>query len=435
MALRGDKLRAITATGLAEILSNGASLNRVLPNTLAQIPPDSRPLVQEMLFGSLRQGPLLDGYLELLLKKPLKQKDADVFALLLLGLYQLKFMRIAQHAVVNETVRAATCLKKGWAKPLVNGVLRQFNRQEEALFKKLDPAARSAHPQWLFDKIQQSWPNQAQSIIEANNSRPPLTLRVNHQENIRLDYLGILKAHRIDATVTPFSEDGITLSNPTAVEAIPGFLGGSVSVQDEAAQLAAFILNPTPKSSVLDLCAAPGGKACHLLERFQQIKKLVVVDISEDRLERVTENLQRLSLEAECRLGNATQTESWLKEDELFDHILVDAPCSGSGVIRRNPDIKWLRTSEDIEELSKQQLAILQAAWSALKPKGRLLYATCSIFPEENHLLMQQFLIQNSNAKAIPITASWGVSSGTGRQLFPSKNGHDGFFYALLTKT
>ena len=434
MTLRGDKLRAITATGLADILSNGASLNNVLPNTLAKIPPASRPLAQEMLFGSLRQGPLLDGYLELLLKKPLKQKDADIFALLLLGLYQLKYMRIAQHAAVNETVRATTCLKKGWAKPLVNGVLRQFSRQEEPLFQKLDPAARSAHPGWLFDEIQQSWPEQAQAIIEANNNHPPLTLRVNHHENIRLDYMGVLKAHNIDATITPFSEDGITLSNPTAVEAIPGFLGGSVSVQDEAAQLSAFILNPTPNSTVLDLCAAPGGKACHILERFKQIKKLVVVDISESRLEKVTENLNRLSLEAQCRLGNAVEVETWLEEGELFDHILVDAPCSGSGVIRRNPDIKWLRTTDDIEQLTKQQLVILQAAWTALKPGGTLLYATCSIFPKENHLLVQEFLDLTENAQPVPIKADWGITSGAGRQLFPSINGHDGFFYALLRK-
>ncbi|MFT4826180.1 MAG: 16S rRNA (cytosine967-C5)-methyltransferase [Halioglobus sp.] len=424
--------RAASAGIIKQVIA-GKSLNQVLPSMLPKVAERDRPLVQQLCYGTLRQQPRLEGIVKQLLDKPLRAKDGDVFALLLMGLYQLDDMRVPDHAAVAETVGASRALKKPWAKGLINALLRRYLREREELIETLDAAARSAHPKWLYQKIYQQWPEQADSIIQANNGQPPMSLRVNALKMTADVYLERLASEGIHARLCEHSPCGVRLDQPMDVELIPGFAEGEVSVQDEAAQMAALFLDAQPKERILDACSAPGGKACHIIETQSQLNELVAADVDEQRLVKVTENLQRLKLTATVQRADAAEPRESFQA-ESFDRILVDAPCSASGVIRRHPDVKILRRPEDITEMAEQQLHILKGLWPLLKPGGSLLYATCSIFEEENSSVVNKFLQSNPDAAYQEGIHSGLIQKRYGQQLLPNANGGDGLFYAMLRK-
>jgi len=390
-----------------------------------------RAFIQALCFGVCRQYHRLDFILSQLLDKPLK--DADVKSLALVGLYQLNFMRVKPHAAVSETVLAAR--KKPWAKSLLNAVLRTYLREQEGLEHKADksPVAALSHPDWLLRQIEQDWPEQAPAILQQNNQQPPMALRVNLAKISRESYLQLLAEQEITAETVSFCPSSIKLEKPVPVDLLPGFADGFVSVQDTAAQLAAGLLDLQPGQRVLDVCAAPGGKAAHILESQTQLEELVAVDIDESRMQRVSENLQRLTLQAKLVVGDAANPQSWW-DGKPFDRILLDAPCSALGVIRRHPDIKLLRRAEDIGQLQALQKAILQAVWPLLAPGGIMVYATCSILKQENEDQVRAFLVEYPDAVELPIDADWGTAGTCGRQILTGESAMDGFYYACLIK-
>ena len=425
--------RAAAASVLAEVLA-GKSLNQALPPALEKVSPRDRGLLQQLCYGSLRQAPRLQAILQQLLTKPLRDKDRDVLGLLLCGLYQIEDTRIPDHAAVSATVAATRALKKPWAKGLSNAVLRRFLREREALLDTLDEAALTAHPPWLFKAIREQWPDRADTIFAANNQQPPMVLRVNRRRGSRDDYLLQLAEAGITASAGELSPDAIYLDSPRDVAELPGFAEGLVSVQGEAAQIAALLLAPAPGDRVLDACAAPGGKSCHLLELQPQLGELIAMDLDPQRLARVEQNLERLALQAGLVVGDGSKPPAELASGH-FDRILVDAPCSASGVIRRHPDVKLLRRKKDVESFADQQLAILKGLWPLLKPGGKLLYATCSILNGENSAVINAFISATPGCKLAAFAESWGEPADAGRQLLPDPHGADGLFYSLLEKT
>ncbi len=428
--------RAVAARLIANILQHKGSLSVLLPQHTASLSPADAAFVKELCFGVLRWYFQLHAVLQSLLAKPLRNKDIDVYALLLVGAYQLSHMRTPGHAALSQTVEACRRINKQWATGLVNGVLRKYDRNREALFAALTNNEQLAHPLWLSERISRAWPADAAAIMHAGNQRPPLTLRVNKLKISRDDYLHELTALDISAHACAFAPQAIIVEAAVGVQSLPGFTAGRVSVQDEGAQLAAALLDLQPSHSVLDACAAPGGKTCHMLELQPQLQ-LLGIDIKPQRLERVQENLDRLQLSAQLLAADLGEPESWCrgeKRGELFDRILLDVPCSATGVIRRHPDIKFLRQEQDIAPLTQTQCKLLQVAWRLLKPGGKLLYSTCSILPDENEHIVGAFVAQTEDAVHQPIHAAWGRECDHGRQLLPQSDTHDGFYYALLNK-
>ena len=421
---------------LLQVTVHGRNLPDAIAKYADNIEDNDRPLIQAMSYGVIRLLPRLEYIADQLISKPLKTKDQDIVLLILSGLYQLIEMRIPDHAAVSETVKITKSLKKPWAKNLVNAVLRNYQRQAETLTNQLEKneVAKFAHPQWWLDLIKKNWLEEKrwQQILQANNQNPPMTLRLNTSHIKREDYLKLLTEHGITATAAKYSPDAIYLDKPVQVNQLPLFAEGKVSVQDEAAQLAAILLDPQKGDHILDACAAPGGKTIHLLERENNID-LLALDIEESRLERVQENLDRTQLKARLLAANAFDPDSWW-DKKPFDRILLDAPCSASGVIRRHPDIKLLRHQDDIPKLVQDQEQILNALWPLLKPGGMLLYATCSVLAEENTLQIQHFLQQHADADLQPINSDWGQQQIAGKQILPGEDGMDGFFYALIQK-
>ena len=428
-------VRAAAAEVIASVL-RGKSLSALLPEYSDRVAEKDRALLKEMCFGTMRWYPQIAILLKQLLAKPLREKDLEVQVLLACGLYQLMHMRIAEHAILNETVSATTKLKRRWAKGMVNAVLRNFQRQRQELLEQQESSQvfQSAHPKWLLNKIAESWPAQtAKQIIAANNHQAPMMLRVNALRSSRADYLIQLAEAEISGSEACHSAQGILLNAPMDVSLLPEFANGYISVQDEAAQLAAPLLLLEPGQIVLDACCAPGGKTCHILESQPDLARVVAVDLEPRRLTRVEENLQRLGLEAEIIAADAGDTQQWW-DGQHFDRILIDAPCSASGVIRRHPDIKILRKPADIAKLSAIQLLLINKLWQTLKTGGILLYATCSVLPDENDQVIEQFLAANADASLLSIDADWGTKTDYGRQLFPKINGNDGFYYSRLQK-
>jgi 16S rRNA (cytosine967-C5)-methyltransferase len=311
--------------------------------------------------------------------------------------------------------------------------LRNLQRSAPALLDKHAPAAANAHPDWLWQRLQHDWPQQADAIASANNAHPPMCLRINQTRTSVADYLAQLEAHGIGVETCTWAEGGIRLKTPLDVAALPGFADGLVSVQDEAAQLAAPLLAVEAGQRVLDACCAPGGKTGHILESQPQLAELWALDSSADRLRRVADNLARLQVSARLLTGDARSPDAWW-DGQLFDRILLDAPCSGTGVIRRHPDIKLLRTAADITQLAALQHQLLDALWPLLAVGGVLVYATCSVLPEENTEVLADFLQTTPTAIEWPIEAGWGAPQPVGRQLLPTVDGCDGFFYARLRK-
>lgn len=393
-----------------------------------------RALSQELIYGVLRWQIKLDGLIKALLKKALKPKDQDIQWILRLALYELLECRSPDYAVINDAVSLTRSGKKKWASGLVNAILRNFLREKDSLLENLDTSiALYAHPQWMLEKVKADWPDCWQAILTANNQRPPLWLRVNERQTSLGDYQNELTNIGLDTKIHAHAKSALWLLDGIDVQTLPAFEAGAVSVQDAGAQLSAVLLKPEPGQQVLDLCAAPGGKTCHMLEQYPQIKKMVAVEVDASRMMRVEENLQRLQLNAKCLVADARKLAEHFPEP-CFDRILVDAPCSASGVIRRHPDIKILRRESDIDELCELQFDILKSAWSALVAGGRLLYVTCSVFKQENVEQMERFMADNTDAEVVPLDVGWGVSCSVGRQLLPGADETDGFYFCLLQK-
>lgn len=418
---------------LQQVLQQGRNLPDAIASFSDRIDSSDQGWVQANCYGVIRFYPRLQFVAGQLLNRPLKKKDQDIELLVLSGLYQLMQMHNPDYAVVSETVNITKKLKKPWAKNLVNAVLRNYLRQTQELQHKIEKndEARYAHPAWWLEKFRHGWPQKWQAIVEANNQNPPMTLRVNTAKIGRNEYLQQLAQQGIDAEPGQHSAAAVRLKKPQDVLNLPGFKQGLVSVQDEAAQLAALLLKPQPGNRVLDACAAPGGKTVHLLE--QADISLLALDIAESRLDKIAQNLSRSQHQAELKQADVLEVESWW-DGTAFDRILLDAPCSASGVIRRHPDIKLLRKPGDIAELVKVQQQMLQRLWPLLKSGGMLLYATCSVLPEENTLQLQHFLQQQKDAEQVPLDGQWGTAQVVGRQVLPGEDGMDGFFYALIQK-
>lgn len=427
--------RLAAAKALAAVLNGKASLNSSLPTQMDKVEDRDRGFTQDLAFGTARWQPRLSALAAKLLQKPFKAADADVEALLLVGLYQLLYTRVPAHAAIGETVGCADKLKKPWAKALLNAVLRRAQRESETLLAELehDPVVRTAHPRWLQKSLKAFWPEQWEAICAANNAHPPMILRVNRRHHSRDAYLGLLTDAGIAATPCVYSPDGIILDAAADVRSLPGFAEGWISVQDEAAQLAADLLDLAPGQRVLDACCAPGGKTCHILEAEPALAGVVAVDLEAKRLVRVRENLARLGLSAELIAADGRDTANWW-DGKPFQRILLDAPCSATGVIRRHPDIKLTRQPDDITALAVLQGELLDALWITLEVGGILLYATCSTLPTENTEVIEAFLARTPGARELDLATTAGIKQPHGRQLLAQEGGHDGFYYAKLIK-
>lgn len=424
----------VVAAKLLRQLANGRSISDLLEQGLGDVSQRDRGLVKEFCFGVARWRPRLEAIADQLMSKPIKPKEGEVQALILLGIYQLAYMRVAPHAAVAETVEAARLLDKRWAVGLINALLRRFQREQEQLLAAADryPQSRYAMPDWLLKRLRADWPDQWEAILSASNQHPPMTLRVNLAVTSRDDYLASLEKLDIGAVAHSVVPSAVVLERPVDVDQLPGFSSGCVSVQDAGAQLAAPLLHSEKGMRVLDACAAPGGKSGHILESASDIQ-LTAMDLDEQRLTRVRENLQRLGQSAEVVQGDAADPKGeWATRQ--YDRILLDVPCSATGVIRRHPDIKLLRRPEDIAKLAKSQGQILAAVWPMLKPSGLLLYATCSLLADENENQLDHFLEHQADAREIPIEASWGHPRKRGRQTLPGEASMDGFYYACLER-
>ncbi len=434
-ASQGSAPRAAAARVVCAVRSHGRSLT----DALNAAPPlaDERDLalLRELSFGTLRLLPRLDALAGVLLRRPLKAADADLEALLLIGLYQLAAMRVPAHAAVAATVGATRGLQKPWAAGLLNAVLRRFQREQAQLLERVDAnaAAHWLFPDWLLARLRTAWPAQWEAIVEASNTRAPMHLRVNLTGSNRAAYLELLRGAGINATPLADSDCGLRLDEPVPTSRLPGFSDGLVSVQDSGAQRAARLVDPRPGERVLDACAAPGGKTAHLLEHAGAGIDLTALDIDAARLEPLRANLARLGLQARVVVGDAAHPAgAWA--DQTYQRILLDAPCSATGVIRRHPDIKRLRRDSDIPVLAATQASMLDAIWPLLAPGGRMLYATCSVLPEENQEQVRAFLERHADAHACPIDVPWGIACEPGRQLLPHRDDSDGFYYALVEK-
>ena len=427
--------RATAVNILVEVLQHRRSLTASLTKALPQLTDQrERSLASELSYGVLRWFPRLETLLGELLHRPVRHRDTDIRVLLLLGLYQLTRMRTPPHAAVAVSI--ANSRGKPWASGFVNGVLRSYLRDHDRLMNELDRSeeAALAHPAWLIDRVRDAWPDAWDSILSANNQRPPMILRVNQKRIDREAYSGMLATAGHEARPTPHTNHGLTLTHPVEARFLPGFNQGLVSIQDGGAQLAAGLLNLQVGSRVLDACAAPGGKTTHILEAHVELADMVAVDIDEKRLSALRDALQRLGQStAQVIRGDAGEPRSWW-DGQPFDRILVDAPCSAIGVIRRHPDIKVLRQPSDIQSLSRAQARLLEALWPLLTGRGLLLYATCSILPQENEERIIEFMKNHPDAMEEPIEVNWGRKLSAGRQVLPNENGMDGFYYAMLRK-
>jgi 16S rRNA (cytosine967-C5)-methyltransferase len=425
------KTQGLAAAAVAKVLA-GSSLTAVLQgvwHSHADLSAQQRGAIQDLSYGVLRFYGQLDVLLGLLLKKPLK--DQNLRCLLLVGLYQLEYSKAAPHAVVDNAVSVSRALGRGKSargvQGLVNAVLRNFIRNRSALLERVaeSEVGRYSHPQWWIDKLRAQYPQNYKAVLDNSNKRPPMTLRVNRRRVMIAEYQNLLAQTGMDARSS--GNDALELRQPVAVDRLPGFAEGLVSVQDAGAQMAARLLDVHDHMRVLDACAAPGGKSAHLLELADI--ELTAVDNDIARLARITQNFTRLGLEASHIIhGNASQPAEWW-DGKLFDRILADVPCSASGVTRRHPDIKWLRRENDVFQFVAKQREILDALWQMLARGGKLLYATCSVFTEENELQVKNFLRCHADARLVPISTIEAIDG----QLLPNSH-HDGFFYALLHK-
>lgn len=429
---RKKHLRADAAWVLYQILEEGRSSKEVLAITQARHNPKDSAWLQEMTMGVLRHLPVMQTWLRKLLEKPLKGNKKIIEHLILVGLYQIHFSRVLSHAAVNETVEATSVLNAQALKGLVNAILRNFQRSDLAN-EALTPLLESGLPKWLFKAIGNAYPNNAHDIIQATNTVAPLWLRVNTQKITLASYLEKLDIANIAYSTSASHPQGVVLAERREVTSLPGYELGLFSVQDGAAQLAALYLGAKLGERVLDCCAAPGGKTGHIMELQPALSACIAMDNDPKRLRRVKENMERLGHTPTVVQGNAASPSDWW-DGEKFDRILLDVPCSATGVMRRHPDIRWLRKSSDIAPLVSLQALILREIWQLLKPGGTLVYATCSILPEENSKQVAAFLQEEPTALLSPLTEHDTVDN-PGRQITPGEDRMDGFYYARLIKS
>ncbi len=437
-----SQIRAQAALLLMQVADEGRSLDALLENRSDA--PQERGLLRSLSYGSVRWYWRLLAALTKLSSQPPKDLQPEVRALALVGLYQLLHTDIAAHAAVAETVEAARSLNLNRATGFLNAILRRCQREAEAITASVDAdlAVRTAHPQWLVTQLQRDWPDQIEAILQSNNEHPPFWLRVNTQRISRDAYREQLAAQGIDAAISAHAPEALLLSQAVEVLSLPGFAEGWVSVQDAAAQLAAHFVAAEPGERVLDACAAPGGKTCHIMERQPQLKEMVAIDISPSRLRRVYGNLKRLGQEATLMTADAGDPDSWWN-GRLFDRILLDVPCSATGVIRRHPDIKLLRRDSDIVKLAERQAQLLETMWPLLAPGGRLVYASCSALSVENSHNIAAFLSNCPEARDVTATIAGSLGfvqqlqtdAPAGLAIRPGEGGMDGFYYACLQKT
>lgn len=434
----GARLRATAATVVDAVVSHGRSLDSALARGEARVPEPDHSQLRLFCYGTLRRYWRLSDWLDALLERPLRSRDSEIRALLAIGLFQLIETRIPDHAVVSQTVEAARQLRRPAHAPLVNAVLRRFLRDRFADRPPSNDEAANDHPQWLLDTLASEWPDEWQAIVSANNERAPMWLRVNPRHGTAQDYLGRLAGEGIDGTALPGAPQSIRLAQAVAVDVLPGFAAGHVSVQDAAAQLAAPWLLEGIGGRVLDACAAPGGKSGHLLEIGGDRIELTCLDSDAARLGDVAANLARLGFDATLLGANASTPQTWW-DGELYDAILVDAPCSATGVIRRHPDIRLLRRPSDIAGFAGRQSALLDALWPLLAPDGRMLYVTCSVLAAENDEVVRRLLDAHGDAGEEQALHNNNIRDlmrpkAPGYQVLPGTNGMDGFYYASLRK-
>lgn len=433
--------RFIAAKILEQVLGQNGSLSTQISKHIGEVDYDEQGLTKELCFGVCRFYPQLNSVALSLLSKPFEEKDLDLYATLLMGLYQIEQMNTPDHAAVNESVELCRQLDKEWATKLMNAILRRYQRERDDILDNLasQPSVEFNLPKWLVKRFKKHWGDDFDQVVTATNAHPPMCIRVNKAKVSRETYQSQLKEKDTVSRETAFSDSGLYLEKAVPVSMLPNFEDGFVSVQDESAQLAAMILAPQNNERLLDACAAPGGKTGHLLE-YASGAHVTAVELEPWRLQRIESNLERLGLTAELICADAGDTNAWW-DQQAFDKILLDAPCSATGVIRRNPDIKINRKPADIDELVAIQQRILASTWQTLKQGGYMLYATCSLMPEENELQMADFLSQHADAKECPITnlnenldISFGKQVSHGVQVLPMLDGQDGFYYCLIQK-
>jgi 16S rRNA (cytosine967-C5)-methyltransferase len=433
LAVKPDT-RALAAKGLAEVALRGASLRDVMERNAPRLAdPRDRALLMALLSEGARWWLRFDAAIDGLLEKPLRHKDPHVHALLVLGLVQLEILQLSDYAAVAATVEATRTLGRPQLAGLANAILRRWQRERDSLLARLDaqPQTRHAHPAWLATALQRDWPQQADAVMAADNREPPLMLRVNCQRSERLALIEQLQAAGYAASAHPWLSDALVLPHSTDVTRMPGFEDGFFAVQDGSAQVAADLADLRDGQRVLDACAAPGGKACHLLERADI--DLTAVEFDATRAERIRQNLMRLRLNAKVVIGDAGAPKGWWK-GQAFDRILIDAPCSATGVLRRRPDVRLHRRESDIAAMHAQQRRILAALWPLLAPGGRLVYITCSVLRAENEAIVGELLAAQSDAQAVAFTLPAGQAAGVGWQILPGDGDLDGMYYAVIGK-
>ncbi len=432
---RPANVRAAAAQAVAAVMS-GSNLDDALAAVNASFSTADASLLKALAYGVVREWSALNWFAAQMMQKPLREEPL-VSALLACGIYQLRSMRVPAHAAVAETVAATEVLGKPWAKGLINALLRRYQREQAALDKALppEPAIRLSYPDWLVHAVKRDWPGGWRSVLAGGNAQGPLTLRVNRRHGTRESYLDELAAAGLKGHVPNCAADAVVLADAIPVDRIPGFAVGRVSVQDVSAQLAADLLQAEPGMRVLDACAAPGGKSAHLLERTDDLD-LIAIDAVASRFVRMRENLSRLGLDAMLLTADASKPAEWWL-GKKFDRILIDAPCSGAGVIRRHPDIKWLRRESDIPAMADLQGRLLRALWPLLKPQGVMVYAVCSILKAEGEDVARWFMAQHSDAVEMEIEPAtgveWGEDCGLGRRIAPGGD-FDGFYYVRFVK-
>jgi 16S rRNA (cytosine967-C5)-methyltransferase len=426
--------RQLAVKNLLAVL-DGRSLDPVLAAAPATADDRDRALAAELSYGVCRWYRRLEAIIDVLLQKPFKRRDRDLKLLLMVGAYQLLYSRVPPHAALSTTVESTRKLGKGWASKLVNGVLRRLQREQAQILARVDadPAVRYAQPDWLYRAIGSAWPDERAAILEALQQRPPMTLRVDLGRIARADYAARLAAAGIAARPHATIGSALVLDQAVAVAQLPGFADGLVSVQDAGAQLAAPYLDLQAGQRVLDACAAPGGKTLAILQQAPDLD-VVALDSDPQRLERVAGNLGRGGHGAALFADDASASGDPAWSGRRYDRILVDAPCSATGVLRRHPDIRLLRRAGDIAELVRRQAAILDRLWALLAPGGRLLYVTCSLLPDENAAQVEAFLARHSDARPQELPTTPGRRSGEGVQLLPGIDDTDGFYYAALCR-
>ncbi len=428
--------RALACVILNRVQTQARSLNQVLETELAdQTGSRDGAFIRDLCYGVMRWYPRLDFILQTLLDKPIRKKDINLKNLCRIGLYQIAYQRTPDHGAVSATVQACNELAMPWARGLVNAVLRNFIRKKQALLQLTegDDEARYAHPGWLIDLIRQDWPAHWQDILEANNQQAPMILRTNAVRTSRAELLEYINRAGLACHTADHCEQGLILDKAAEIHEIPGFEQGLFSVQDGAAQQAVPLLDLADGQRVLDACAAPGGKTCHILESAPRLREVVAIDVQPQRLARITDNLKRLGLTATTLNADMTEPGQWWDGD-CFERVLLDAPCTASGVIRRHPDIKYLRAPADIARINSLQHKLLDSVWPLLAPGGKLVYVTCSVLRRENDETIGRFLQRTPTAVPEPIRASWGEATRFGRQILPGQHEFDGFYFARLVK-